>query len=104
MIPTRPKLRAHGGGTGFVSLVCSSNGTRANHSDACTAGLVLIICRLHSPLWISLDHDELSVAWGRCQDILQSQTDFSFSARKSLDLLVGINENLIAKQGGEPEK
>ncbi|CAK7216312.1 hypothetical protein SCUCBS95973_002770 [Sporothrix curviconia] len=78
-----------------------------NHSDiwwwnglyACAAGLVLIVARSCPILWQALDHDEISSLWDQSQSILQDQAVFSASARKSLDLLLKVNEHVLSKQG-----
>ncbi|KAL2877789.1 hypothetical protein SGCOL_006952 [Colletotrichum sp. CLE4] len=58
-----------------------------NSLYACTAGLVLIVCRLCPRLWTGLDHAATVASWEQCQGILQGIAAFSVSARKSLDLL-----------------
>ncbi|KAJ9137102.1 Fungal specific transcription factor domain containing protein [Pleurostoma richardsiae] len=65
---------------------------------ACTAGLVLIVARLCQPLWEALDQAEIDTLWGQCQSILQHQASFSVSARKSLDLLLKVNGQVLMKQ------
>ncbi|EFX02461.1 fungal specific transcription factor domain containing protein [Grosmannia clavigera kw1407] len=75
----------------------------------CTAGLVLIVLRLCPDLWQMLDRDEIAELWGRCQSVLQQLAYFSVSARKSMTLLLKVNENVLLKQaamegrGGEGE-
>ena len=69
-------------------------------SDTSTAGLVLIVARLCPDLWKTLDQTEIDTLWDQCQSILQHLTSFSVSARKSLDLLVKVNEHVILKETG----
>lgn len=69
--------------------------------DTSTAGLVLIVARLCPDLWKTLDQAEIATLWDQCQSILQHLTSFSVSARKSLDLLVKVNEHVILKQTGK---
>lgn len=66
--------------------------------DACAAGLVLIVARSCPDLWQALNRDEIAALWDKCQSILQDQALFSASARKSLDLLLKVNEHALLKQ------
>ncbi|KAJ0326735.1 hypothetical protein COL5a_006615 [Colletotrichum fioriniae] len=72
-----------------------------NSTDACAAGLVLIVCRLCPRLWTGLDHAATSASWEKCQSILQGIAAFSVSARKSLDLLRKIDGAVTQLQAGE---
>lgn len=72
-----------------------------NITDACAAGLVLIVCRLCPRLWAGLDHTATSASWEQCQGILQGIAAFSVSARKSLDLLRKIDGAVTQLQAGE---
>jgi hypothetical protein len=67
-------------------------------ADACAAGLVLIVARSCPDVWKSLDRDEIAALWNKCQSILRDQALFSASARKSLDLLLKVNEHALLKQ------
>lgn len=72
-----------------------------NSTDACAAGLVLIVCRLCPRLWTGLDHAATSASWEKCQSILLGIAAFSVSARKSLDLLRKIDGAVTQLQAGE---
>ncbi|KAK1997532.1 fungal-specific transcription factor domain-containing protein [Colletotrichum falcatum] len=69
-----------------------------NSLYACTAGLVLIVCRIYPPLWARLDHAAVAASWEHCQGILKSIADVSISARKSLDLLRKIDRAVTQLQ------
>ncbi|ERS99098.1 fungal specific transcription factor [Sporothrix schenckii 1099-18] len=65
---------------------------------ACAAGLVLIVARSCPDLWQSLDRDEIAALWDKSHSILQDQALYSASARKSLDLLLKVNEHALLRQ------
>ncbi|CAK7227397.1 hypothetical protein SBRCBS47491_006555 [Sporothrix bragantina] len=87
-------------------IVLVHNVYLTDHSDiwwwnglyACAAGLVLIVARSCPVLWQALDHGEISSLWDQSQAILQDQAVYSASARKSLDLLLKVNEHVLSKQ------
>ncbi|WDK13770.1 fungal specific transcription factor domain-containing protein [Colletotrichum graminicola] len=72
-----------------------------NSLYACTAGLVLIVCRIYPPLWARLDHAVVADSWEHCQEILKSIANVSVSARKSLDLLRKIDVAVTQLLTGE---
>ncbi|KAJ2902892.1 uncharacterized protein MKZ38_010703 [Zalerion maritima] len=66
---------------------------------ASTAGLVLVVCRLHSSLWETLDQERVHVAWEQCQEVLGHLASFSMSARNSLALLQKIHDSVTSNKG-----